>query len=204
MCPVHTRRATVTPPLQARPRASALLLRSDSVVSCALLYRRAVCSRRLSGPLFYRLRPGATQALDRLAALRVGGTALRRSPVAPPGERDIGAPPRVAVSVAPLPSALCCSGRAWCHPDAIPTATHLPRVASAVVGGRTHRCRPTKGASVFTPAGRRRLRSFRATLSVSALRGLSGPLFCRARAPAGGRGALPVVVRARSAARARP
>ena len=67
---------------------------------------------RVSGPLFYRLRPGATQALDRLAALRTGGFALRPSPVAPPVGQSVGASSRVAGRVAPSTSALRRSGPA--------------------------------------------------------------------------------------------
>ena len=70
-------------------------------VSVASANHPALSPVRLSVHLFYRLRPGATQALDRLAALRAGATALRPSPVAPPVERGGGASPLAAVPVAP-------------------------------------------------------------------------------------------------------
>ena len=139
------------PPLQADPRRQRSRSRRGATASVASVHRRALSPGRLSGQLFY----GASQ--DQVWRERPVSRG-RLSPTGGGGRRQPWRSGRVPGSpAAPV-------GWAWRFgrmrvEGGTSEASAAGLRASGHVGAsprrrrRTHRCRPTKGASVFAPAG---------------------------------------------------
>ena len=177
--PALTNHRPANSPLQADKGRQRSWRWPDLGVSFAPSRRRARCPLRLSVQLFYRLRPGATQALDRLAALRAGGPALRPSRWHRCRSRRRRFVARRCFRWHRAASALRRAGRTPRQSGSGSYVYSSRAPASVVVGGRTHRCRPTLGGRVLSfgrDVGVSVASGYRRALSLGRL---SGPLFYR-------------------------